>query len=118
MALTDAEIAWMAGLFDGEGCISYKHVNCVILKISMTDEDLIKRFHRLADGGNVYFYDKKTYKRMYVWEAGNHNDCRRLLLTMLPWFGERRKTKSLEAIERLRNNAGSGKYSRKKEDGN
>lgn len=108
MNLTEAETAWMTGLFDGEGCISYKHKNSVSLSIKMTDEDLIQRFHKLAGCGSLYYYDKADYKRMFVCEIGKGEDCRRLLLIMLPWFGKRRTAKALDALERLKNNRGQG----------
>src|SRR5665213_179839 len=62
---TRENLAWMAGLFEGEGYVqgrprSYKRADGrsfttigYRLAITMTDEDIIRRFHRLAGVGNV-----------------------------------------------------------------
>lgn len=40
-----AEWAWAAGLFEGEGTVSGRHWGYTV-SMSMTDEDVVRNFHR------------------------------------------------------------------------
>lgn len=101
--MTDAEAAWMAGLFEGEGCI-WVHGNYVSLQIEMGDEDVVSRFFHLASCGNVTVYTPPNPKHstMYKWRVADHNNVCRLLTAMTPWFGDRRSYKVLEAVNAYR----------------
>jgi hypothetical protein len=52
------EIAWAAGLFEGEGCISYirpwGREPDIQAALAMTDEDVVRRFDEIVDRGRVY----------------------------------------------------------------
>jgi hypothetical protein len=54
---TETEIAWAAGLFEGEGSITYiprgLHPDLQVA-INMTDEDVVRRFEAVVDRGRVY----------------------------------------------------------------
>lgn len=106
--LTDAEIAWMAGLFEGEGCIYVLNQknNYWYLKVTMCDKDVVDRFYELAGCGNVKEDPppkKENWSQSYTWLVGDRQNVRRLLLMFLPFLGERRKARALEAIEDFRN---------------
>lgn len=108
--ISEAEIAWMAGLFDGEGSIVFRGVNTVSLMLQMTDKDIVETWQERAGCGQVkIYYDKRATDRktLYYWQASHKDDVSRLLLMMIPWLGERRKAKSMEAIERLKSNRGN-----------
>ncbi len=47
------EIAWAAGLFEGEGCIT-KNGNSPALRLNSTDEETVIRFQRIIGAGAVY----------------------------------------------------------------
>ena len=52
------EIAWAAGLFEGEGAISHieRRRGTLELQVAlvMTDEDVVRRFDEIVDRGKVY----------------------------------------------------------------
>jgi hypothetical protein len=51
------EIAWAAGLFEGEGAISHiERRGSLDLQVAlvMTDEDVVRRFDEIVDRGKVY----------------------------------------------------------------
>jgi hypothetical protein len=52
------EIAWAAGLFEGEGAISHleRRRGSLELQVAlvMTDEDVVRRFDEIVDRGKVY----------------------------------------------------------------
>jgi hypothetical protein len=49
----DTEFAWFVGLFEGEGCIGLSSIGRPTVTISMTDEDVIRRAHRICGLGHV-----------------------------------------------------------------
>ena len=53
MTASAEEIAWAAGLFEGEGSI-YPSGSGVRLALKMTDEEPIRRFAKIVKRGSVY----------------------------------------------------------------
>lgn len=101
--LSDTEAAWLAGLFEGEGNIQYRG-NSVRLTIQMTDQDVITKVCDLTHGRKPRAYNRADYdKTTWYWSVGWRPDVEELLLSMLPWFGARRRAKALGALERLGN---------------
>lgn len=99
---TESEIAWMSGFFDGEGCIWYQG-EYVRLMIASSDKDLIYRWKELSQCGNIRVKKTKNvrHKDSYQWFTSKQEDVKRLLLLMVPWFGERRTKKTLESLEKM-----------------
>jgi hypothetical protein len=87
--LTTNDLAYMAGLFDGEGSVYFKktkqirhkrkgkpvhNVTVIRMEISMTDEEVIKWFHDMAGCGTVgkrKFKSEyaKTWKQQWRWRC-------------------------------------------------
>lgn len=100
----DAETAWLAGLFDGEGTINTpKHGYQVILTLEMNDADLVQRAAAVAGVGTA-----RTSRggSMWVWKVSKAAESVAVLRRLLPWLGERRTAKALEAIARYEQNFG------------
>jgi hypothetical protein len=72
----------------------------------MTDEDVVKRFQAIAGYGNIRTkIDGRNpftpYKTMYVWEAKKTSEVMRILYFLLPYLGERRRSRAETALRRL-----------------
>lgn len=101
------ELAWAAGLFEGEGCFTtstYKktgYVQCRA-KLNMTDEDVVKRFHHIIGVGTVIFVPVRSPGTLPQWQWGvSKISSVKLVFELLsPWFGERRKHQGLDVIAR------------------
>ena len=76
MMPSDTNLAYIAGLFDGEGCVSYKQYDrkrphnkrayptwSIRLEISMTDQSVLKWIHEILKVGTV---NPKRYKTKYT----------------------------------------------------
>jgi hypothetical protein len=95
--------AWLAGLFEGEGSvwITYRkdgtpRVHC---RITMTDEDVIRKAHDIAGVGNVHGpYIKEEHKPKWEWLVGRREDITSILTRLLPYMGERRTAKMQECL--------------------
>jgi|SRR6185437_4290006 len=103
------EIAWLAGIFEGEGTLDFdKKCNTVRMTICMTDKDVLDRVCQVAGFGKVIPKTSPSRmgpkkKPMYQWRIGNRAECLLLANAIFPWLGERRKARISEAIQRWNN---------------
>ena len=105
------EIAYLAGLFDGEGCVQYKQrmetkrrnrprrYKCwmVTLEMSMTDEDAVRWFHKIIKVGTVRLHAKNKspsskphWKNQWRWRCP-HRDALKVANLLLPYARVKRK---------------------------
>ena len=101
ISITD--IAYLTGLFDGEGCVQYKHrleskgkkkrYKCwiITLEMSMTDEGVIRWVHELLQVGTVKLNiknkspsSKPHWKDQWRWRCG-HRDAYKVAKLMWPF---------------------------------
>lgn len=90
-----AEIAWAAGIFEGEGCI-YQGTG-VGLVINMTDKDVLERFAAIVGVGRIrgpIAGQKANHKSFWEWRVGRQADREAVLLAFMPWLGQRRRDKA------------------------
>jgi hypothetical protein len=84
-------IAWAAGLFEGEGCITMSD-GYVVLQLEMTDEDIMRRFDEIVGYGRVYGPYSYSNRRKPYWMWVARGDAAFGILELLaPWLGERRR---------------------------
>src|SRR2546423_1079437 len=96
MCVDDLSIAWLAGLFEGEGCMSIAKNGGTRLTIRMTDRDVIERVNAMFPCTNIQIVRQgpSHWKTQYGWRISNPVKVREILTLLLPWFGERRATKA------------------------
>ena len=96
--------AWMAGLFEGEGCITGQFTRgdyfAPRLSLKMTDYDIVRRFAEMANCGHLR-EEETGHKPALRWTCTKRQDIRRLLSLMLPYFGIRRGHKALDYLDML-----------------
>jgi len=110
--MTQNELAYIAGLFDGEGCVTCKqkktkrkdrggkiynqwYIRC---EISMTDKDVITGFHEVLGfgwSGEKRYNNKPKYKKQWRWCCG-YRDA--LTFAKLIWPYTQVKLHQLEQI--------------------
>lgn len=103
--MTDAEIAWLAGIFEGEGTTYTQTKNLtsvhgvhsisttVRVSIVMTDLDIIERIQNLFPAPSGITTRKRGpeyYKPQYEWRISQRDLVARFLRLILPWLGQRR----------------------------
>ena len=111
MLTNEIDIAWAAGLFEGEGSLSLTPVKNrpnsikVSASLSMTDKDVVEKFQSVVNFGKVkgpYQPQVKTYKVRWVWEVQNQPEVLKLIELFLPFFGERRLAKAFDIQKEIR----------------
>jgi len=103
--MTTANIAWLAGLFEGEGCINQDKRKKATwrLRVVMTDFDIIQRLHAITGVGNVSETTKQElhHKPAYQWIVYRKEHIQHLLSKMLPYLGNRRAHVALNALDTI-----------------
>ena len=91
MAADTHQLAWAAGIIDGEGCISIcrkRHANAWVLRVTVSQVDprLPARLKELF-GGSVSHYNpvKKNHRRVWTWTIQAHA-AEAALRAVLPWL--------------------------------
>jgi hypothetical protein len=102
--LNDAsDIAWAAGLFEGEGCFSLHDGRRCRAQLAMTDRDIVERFHAVMGFGTIR--DKAStnprHRHQWMWAANSRAEFERTVTLFRPWLGERRLARAQEILEHL-----------------
>jgi hypothetical protein len=108
-------LAWAAGLFEGEGSFSFCNKNSsrgyptrgVKACLGMTDEEIVHRFQEIMGVGKVYGpYNHKPYKRIenrkphWNWSASSFEHVQATVVFLWPWLGERRRQAATTMLQR------------------
>lgn len=93
---TAEEIAWAAGLFEGEG--SFSNPGCASLK--MTDMDSVAKFRDIVGFGSVIWNPgrKEGWKDTWKWRVSNRMDFELVLDMFWPWLSLRRRQRAMEIL--------------------
>jgi hypothetical protein len=102
------EVAWAAGIFEGEGTFKITRGSdgfprFVGLVIEMTDEDVIRRVHGVLGGyiNGPYNYVSSKFpnaKTSWKWQIHTAAEVDKAIRLLLPWLGDRRRTRAHEAL--------------------
>jgi len=102
------DLAWAAGLFEGEGSVylgitgTYKYPS---LKLCTTDKDVIERFHRVVFKlGAIYGPYKYEVVRtpIWSWETKKFEHIQCVLTLFWGWLGNRRRRKVYEVLSTMK----------------
>jgi hypothetical protein len=98
------EIAWAAGLFEGEGCITHSgNPETPVLACCMSDLDVMERFVSAVGIGRIrqrFTKEHEHHKTMFEWRIHGDQKCHLVLIKFWPWLGERRRNRALELFTR------------------
>lgn len=114
LSLTPVEIAWLAGIVEGEGTLSLddrskdRYADSTAppgcyLKVSMTDEDVIKKIADLFQRKNFQATRKtKGGKTEYIINVAGRKTLIYILPLLYPHLGQRRKKEADRCINALK----------------
>src|SRR5271154_5870369 len=90
------ELAWAAGLFEGEGCFTRSH-GVPVANMGMTDLDVIRRFHGIMGFGSMYEMKRADpWKDGLQWMTTTFEQMQATGAMLWPWLGERRRARATE----------------------
>lgn len=101
-------LAWAAGLFEGEGCF-YIHRSrgraYSRMTVTSTDQDVLERFRQIVGCGHIgkqpiSLAAKATgsKKQPYRWHVGGRLNVYGIGVALFSWLGKRRRAKFREMI--------------------
>ncbi len=99
------ELAWAAGLFEGEGCFAFKKDSAprALAQIQMTDEDAVRRFHQAVGIGSVS--GPRSYgdrRPSWVWNVQSNEEFQAIVAMLWYGLGQRRREKAREILAAVR----------------
>lgn len=116
---TREDLAWAAGLFEGEGYITYgqQHSDSVRLRLGLniTDEDVIRQFHKIVGVGTLsgpHVRPGSHHKPIWTWYASSFEAAQALIAAFYPWLHSRRRAKALETLKAVADSRASRSYRR------
>jgi hypothetical protein len=91
MPSVEEQLAWAAGLFEGEGWFTLSN-SYPVAAIRSTDMDVILRFRDIMGHGNVREVNKGPgKKKQWHWQTSGYERVGRFGELIGPWLGERRR---------------------------
>jgi hypothetical protein len=114
---TRENLAWCAGIFEGEGSLHWtspqpqkedgRHPGgqSLVISIGMTDEDVLRTFHKYAGVGTIYGpYQAKPPSTKPHWTyRAQGKDAYALMVAMWHWLHGRRKENAAQAMRQWLN---------------
>jgi hypothetical protein len=98
------DLAWCAGIFEGEGSFSFSRVGgrtYVKATVAMTDHDVVERFASTVGFGSVTYPYPPSWagrKPKAVWSTHSFEKVQALAAATWPWLGARRRARVTELI--------------------
>lgn len=106
----DEELAWAAGLFDGDGstCFErhktradYRRADMAVTQTSRTGTpEVLTRFQRLVGVGHINgpYGGNEHWEPVYRWKAHRLVDVQHVARTLWPWLGAVKRAQALDVI--------------------
>jgi hypothetical protein len=97
------EIAWAAGLFEGEGTMVVARGKYAVMALQMRDRDVVERWALVVGCGQKVRCEKRAVRNpahsdIYRCEIAKRVDVRRVLTMFLPYLGERRAERARQVL--------------------
>lgn len=105
------QLAWAAGLFEGEGSFGCdKRTRNIHIELSSTDADVLQRFAAVVGAGRIEVKGRATRRGKTVWtyRLQSVEQVRETIHLFLPHLGERRQSRALEVLAHAEGNRGRG----------
>lgn len=112
--MTEVEIAYLAGIFEGEGSVSVGTVYRgkqhdtlqLIVRVGMSDADVIIRLQQITGVGTISSYqpNRAGSKMCYRWSVTNRDECDTVLAAIWPYLGVRRREQIRVAFKKITDN--------------
>ena len=87
-----SEIAWLAGIVEGEGCFTTEG-RCAVW---MKDQDIIERCREVSGLGRLF---QRDANQLFGWHVMRRAEMRLLVPMLYPWLGQRRRAQVDRMIE-------------------
>lgn len=102
---TPENIAWVAGIVEGEGNICYRPCKTAgRLRVRMTDKDVLDKLYDITKIGVIngpYYRKNPKHKPSWDWCVNKKRHLVAILQVILPWLCSRRKNNVVKLLEKI-----------------
>lgn len=107
------ELAWSAGLVDGEGYFGFNFVKrsnsvrktkTICLDVSQCDPQVLHRIQKALEVGNVtgpYFSNKRNHRPTYHFRVSGANELQFAIKQLWPWLSPIKREQATQVLEKL-----------------
>lgn len=103
------ELAWAAGFFDGEGCVSVIKATAgerLAVQISSTYQPALERFLKAVQIGRIYGpYERGTFKPQWAYRANGFRRCQAVIAMIWPFLSGEKRAQAADALSRCTKSA-------------
>ncbi len=109
--ISTKDIAWLAGLLEGEGCFRIRDGRTTpLILLGMTDSDVVDRAAALLGSHDLHVYESPVgHKTQFRLRVGGRKAAA-WMMTIYPLMGERRQAKIRETLATWRSAPGRGNF--------
>jgi hypothetical protein len=105
MDITEAEVAWVAGVLEGEGYFGVYRARGgsqtrLTVACEMTDEDVIRRLREITGLGSIHVGKTRdpNWKPTWRWSVQSVEGAQEVARAVRPWMGARRTARIDEML--------------------
>jgi hypothetical protein len=108
MIASPSDIAWAAGLFEGEGCIYFRSNASRIrnqgVTVAMTDLDVLKKFNSVVGVGKIYnsYAARTNRKALYQWRTDKFENVQYVIALFWKHLCSRRRSSAIKALTMMK----------------
>ena len=98
------ELAWAAGFFDGEGCVTFGKQGSLTLSISQTHPEVLVRFREAVGAGVVrgpwHQPSKPNANTLYGYVCTSFEPCQHVYAQLWPFLSSVKKQQIIDTVTR------------------
>lgn len=96
-----AELAWAAGIIEGEGTLHATGRRNVVVAVVMTDEDVLRRLREVLGVGSITgpYLRREGTKPQWHWTVSCARHVAAVVMTLYPLLHERRREQARAVLE-------------------
>jgi len=102
VTVSTKDIAWLAGLLEGEGCFRFDSKAHLVIQLAMTDRDVVDRAAALLGGAVCEKKPKAAHHKMQYLVRVFGARAAGWMMTFWPFLGQRRRQKVEDCLSRWR----------------
>lgn len=91
--ISTKDIAWLAGLLEGEGCFRFDPKAHLVIQLAMTDRDVVDRAAALLGGSVCEKKPREAHHKMQYMVRVFGARAAGWMMTLWPFLGQRRRQK-------------------------
>ena len=114
------QLAWAAGLFDGEGYVGVnwqgpKGFPAIRIEASQKDRRVLDRFHSVVGGfGSIYIVGPRKGDPYFKWHCGKFEHVQAVIALLWTWLSPIKREQAAQTLREAKEAYASGRFPNRK----